>query len=227
MRYEGLCNTSVHRIHNIQFQINAALAKQTFKQHPTDRQLLLLSDLGFRCRFPPRIVKLVRWIPPDQGLVLNVDGASKGNPGPCGGGGCIRDSRGKLVLAFSFFYGVGSCLVAETWAMCDGIRLANEHGLSLSGIRTDSAALATSLCLPGVEVDWVSLRWWREINQHLTRNGVNVSHVYREANRVADALASFACHIKHNTVFHSPNDLPRACFGSLITDQMGLVSLRL
>lgn len=89
MRYEGLYNTPMHRIYNIQFQINVALAKQTFKQHHIGLQLKLLSDLAFNCRLPLRTIKHVRWIPSDQGLVLNVDGASKGNHGPCGGGGCV------------------------------------------------------------------------------------------------------------------------------------------
>ncbi|MQM14326.1 hypothetical protein Taro_047256, partial [Colocasia esculenta] len=53
-----------------------------------------------------------------EGFLLNVDGASKGNPGTCGGGGCIRDRSGNLKLAFAHNYGFGGSLVAErygTW----------------------------------------------------------------------------------------------------------------
>ncbi|MQL71213.1 hypothetical protein Taro_003538 [Colocasia esculenta] len=72
--------------------------------------------------------KLVRWIPPEHGLILNVDGSSKGNLRVCGGGGCIRDSKGNLMVAFAHYYGFGSSLVAEVRSLCDGIQLASEHG---------------------------------------------------------------------------------------------------
>ncbi|MQM02314.1 hypothetical protein Taro_035080 [Colocasia esculenta] len=66
---------------------------------------------------PIKAVKIVRWNPPLHGLLLNVDGASKGNPGPCGGGGIIRDTTGTMLVAFSHFYGAGSSLLAEVRAM--------------------------------------------------------------------------------------------------------------
>lgn len=35
--------------------------------------------------------RLVAWSPPSSGVLkFNVDGASKGNPGPCGAGGVIE-----------------------------------------------------------------------------------------------------------------------------------------
>ncbi|MQM13995.1 hypothetical protein Taro_046923 [Colocasia esculenta] len=41
------------------------------------------------------------------GYTLHVDGASKGNPGNCGEGGCIRDSDGNFFAGFAFAYGKG------------------------------------------------------------------------------------------------------------------------
>ncbi|MQM15947.1 hypothetical protein Taro_048900 [Colocasia esculenta] len=67
-------------------------------------------DLGFFIQPIVKQCKLVRWIPPLQGLVLNVDGASKGNPGPCGGGGLVRNGFGAVLLAFFHFYGTGNSL---------------------------------------------------------------------------------------------------------------------
>ncbi|MQM22166.1 hypothetical protein Taro_055214, partial [Colocasia esculenta] len=69
---------------------------------------------------------------------LNVDGAGKGNPGECGGGGCIRDRRGHVYVAFAHYYGFENSMLAETRALCDGLRLANMLGLRLSIVNSDS-----------------------------------------------------------------------------------------
>ncbi|MQM05964.1 hypothetical protein Taro_038782 [Colocasia esculenta] len=74
---------------------------------------------------------LVKWVPPSSDYSLNVDGASKGNPGISGGGGCVRDSRGNLLCAFAFSYAI-SVGQAPHWAVfpwwrgiCDMIRILN------------------------------------------------------------------------------------------------------
>ncbi|MQM04094.1 hypothetical protein Taro_036890 [Colocasia esculenta] len=40
-------------------------------------------------------------------------GASKRNPGTYGGGGCVKDSKGNLVLAFAHYYGFGGRLLLK------------------------------------------------------------------------------------------------------------------
>ncbi|MQM13042.1 hypothetical protein Taro_045964, partial [Colocasia esculenta] len=78
-----------------------------------DEYLNNIQSLGFSPKIKGTSFKLIRWIPPIRGLVLNVNGACKGNPGLCGGGACIRDSEGILLLTFAHFYGFGTSLVAE------------------------------------------------------------------------------------------------------------------
>ncbi|MQM21519.1 hypothetical protein Taro_054559 [Colocasia esculenta] len=65
---------------------------------------------------------------------LNVDGASKGNLGICGRGGCIPNSHGNVLVAFANFYGEGNNIIAETRALCDGLLLAHFLGVHLSAI---------------------------------------------------------------------------------------------
>ncbi|GJS34621.1 ALA-interacting subunit 3-like protein [Tanacetum coccineum] len=51
----------------------------------------------------------VRWVaPPLDWVLLNTDGASRGNLGEAGGGGILRDSRGCFIRAFAENYGGGS-----------------------------------------------------------------------------------------------------------------------
>ncbi|MQM00557.1 hypothetical protein Taro_033296 [Colocasia esculenta] len=125
---------------------------------------------------------------------LNVDGACKGNPGTCGGGGCIQDSNRDIHLGFAFFYGKGNSMTVEVHALCDGLRLAEHHGIPISTVNTDSLALIHSfnsnMC-PSWKCTW----WWRIVGSFLGKNNINLVHAFRETNRVADALASFACRL--------------------------------
>ncbi|MQL86849.1 hypothetical protein Taro_019382 [Colocasia esculenta] len=135
---------------------------------------------------------LPRWNPPQYGFSLNVDGACKGNPGPCGGCGCIRDSNGDIHLGFAFYYGQGNNMLAEVRALCDGLRLAEHRGLPISTVNSDSLALVHSfnsnMC-PSWKCTW----WWRIARSSLSKPNIKLVHVYLDTNRMADALTSYAC----------------------------------
>ncbi|MQL94423.1 hypothetical protein Taro_027075 [Colocasia esculenta] len=133
------------------------------------------------------MIKLVRWMPPINGYCLNVDGACKGNPGDYGGGGCIRDRGGSVLVAFAHFYGTGNSMVAESRAMCDGLRLADFLGIRLTVIYSDSLALVNSFT-SGRCPAWQVLRWWREAGVRMKEGSVSLRYCYRETNKVADDL---------------------------------------
>ncbi|MQL90605.1 hypothetical protein Taro_023199 [Colocasia esculenta] len=57
-----------------------SVSHEVFKSYSSDKHLKDLQSFGLFPTIKARTYKLVRWIPPDHGLVLNVDGASKGNP---------------------------------------------------------------------------------------------------------------------------------------------------
>ncbi|MQM19161.1 hypothetical protein Taro_052161 [Colocasia esculenta] len=171
-------------------------------------------------------IKLVRWIPPVYGLCLNVDGASKGNPGLSGGGGCIRDSNGNICLAFAFHYGFGNSLQAEVRALHDGLMLANEFGLSINQIYSDSALLVQSFTNNSLP-SWECARWWRPAFDTLRSLQTSCCHVFREANKVADALASYATSNHGNKIFTTFSSLPLACRGPATLDKTGLPYVRL
>ncbi|MQL90031.1 hypothetical protein Taro_022610 [Colocasia esculenta] len=145
---------------------------------------------------------------------LNVDGACKGNPGDCGGGGCIRDKHGTVVMAFSHFYGYGSSMLAEARALCDGLRLVELFGIRLSIINSDSMALVSSI-KSGRCPSWRAYHWWRDVQSTFNRNGFSLCHVYRESNQVADSLANLGCKTKENKVFWGASSLPHVCKGPL------------
>ncbi|MCD7450391.1 hypothetical protein HAX54_005735, partial [Datura stramonium] len=60
---------------------------------PTLMALLETYKLEISCR-------VVRWTPPPEGwLKCNIDGASKGNPGPSSVAFCIRNKEGDMLVA--------------------------------------------------------------------------------------------------------------------------------
>ncbi|MQM08027.1 hypothetical protein Taro_040877 [Colocasia esculenta] len=177
---------------DIKYATNVAVQCTIFKKESTQNQLSILLQFGFKPTVKLKVTKLVRWTPPKYGFSFNVDGACKGNPGPCGGGGCIRDSNGDIHLGFAFFYSQGNSMIAEIRALCDGLRLAKYHGLPISIVHSDSLALVHSLnsnrC-PSWKCTW----WWRVARSFLSKTTIQLVHAYRETNRVADALALYAC----------------------------------
>ncbi|GFY81999.1 hypothetical protein Acr_02g0002390 [Actinidia rufa] len=59
----------------------------------------------------------VGWKPPSTGMFkLNIDGASKGNPGKAGAGGLIRNHEGRWVAGFCHNIGTTNSLEAEVTA---------------------------------------------------------------------------------------------------------------
>ena len=77
------------------------------------------------CQVSSKIVIPVRWT---KSLVgwhkLNRDGASWGDPGKAGGGGVIKDYHGVWVKGFSRSIGHTTSVIAEWWALQDGLTLA-------------------------------------------------------------------------------------------------------
>ncbi|MQM13678.1 hypothetical protein Taro_046604 [Colocasia esculenta] len=196
-------------IRSINLHIGLALGKMMFKTDHSLATYQILHSYGFTYHIAAKRMKLVCWIPPLVDFCLNVDGASKGNPGFCGGGGCIRDKRGTILLAFANFYGVGNNIIAETRALCDGLRLAHFLVVRLSAIYSDSSTLLYSI-QQGKCSNWHIQRWWRPARDLLQGNATILSHVFRETNQVADRLANHAISSMCNESFllvewdHSP-----------------------
>ncbi|MQL89243.1 hypothetical protein Taro_021818 [Colocasia esculenta] len=117
-------------IADIRYAINVALQGVTFKQECAANSLAILQTFGFKPKVKLKAPKIVRWIPPQHGVCLNVDGACMGNPGPCSGGGSMRNSAGDILLGFAFYYGYGDSLLTEVRALADGLRLAKLHGFN-------------------------------------------------------------------------------------------------
>ncbi|KAJ1378408.1 Ribonuclease H-like superfamily [Sesbania bispinosa] len=87
--------------------------------------LQFLNEAGTTTAAPPR---LVSWIPPSEGVALNSDGNSFGNPGNAGFGGLLRDADGAWLFGFYGTIGLADSLLAELLDLLMGLSVGWNKG---------------------------------------------------------------------------------------------------
>ena len=129
-----------------------------------------------------------------QRLVIEADGASRGNPGDAAGGAVVIDPlTGAVIASAGILCGVASNNVAEYRGMIEGVRTALEIAPSAAlHIRMDSKLV----------VEQMSGRWKikhpdmqtlaKEARELLAGRAVTFEWVPREENSRADAAANRA-----------------------------------
>ncbi|KAK9991108.1 hypothetical protein SO802_026093 [Lithocarpus litseifolius] len=145
------------------------------------------------------VIMSVKWNKPLDGwFKLNTDGASIGNPGKAGGGGLIRDSSGNWVKGFSRSIGIGTSILAEFWALRDGLSLAVHLGIQNLEVELDARVVVDLISSNShSNAAYTSLL----VDCRLLLNRIplaRVNHVFREANHCADALAKNGCMLEED-----------------------------
>jgi len=77
----------------------------------------------------------------DQGLIVYIDGASRGNPGPAGIGIAVSGNKGDPLAEESAYIGETTNNVAEYRALLAALEKAKEMGALRVEVRTDSELL--------------------------------------------------------------------------------------
>ena len=126
-------------------------------------------------------------------ITINVDGASRGNPGPSGIGYVIRDEAGRVIEQGGEFIGFATSRMAEYYAMRKGINRALELGYASVKFISDSLMVVNQLS--GVfsvkNQDIVPI--YNDIIEKLSRfDAVSFKHVPRSENAIADHEANGA-----------------------------------
>jgi ribonuclease HI len=124
-------------------------------------------------------------------LVVNCDGASRGNPGPAGAGAVLATPDGQIVAEIAEGLGETTNNVAEYTAVIHGLQRAQELGARDVLLRSDSQLLVNQLT-GRYRVKTAHLvplaRRARELVAGFDR--VRFEHVRREFNAEADRLAN-------------------------------------
>jgi ribonuclease HI len=126
-------------------------------------------------------------------MIVNIDGGSRGNPGPAGYGVRFTDDAGAVVAEFSGAIGVATNNVAEYRGLLAALRHAKEHGYTNLTVRSDSLLLVCQMRgeykvkNPGLQALHGEAR---RLVWELGR--VRFEHVRRAFNADADRLANEA-----------------------------------
>jgi ribonuclease HI len=131
--------------------------------------------------------------PPPGVHVANIDGASRGNPGPASYAVVLRDPAGQVVLEFAKKLGRETNNVAEYYALLAALDYARSHGITALRVRSDSELLVRQM-QGRYRVKSPELKQLHERASKLAREleYFKIEHVRREMNSDADRLANVA-----------------------------------
>lgn len=126
-------------------------------------------------------------------LTINIDGGSRGNPGPAGAGVVVRDERGRALFEGGFFLGELTNNGAEYNALLHALRIAAGWPDAELVILSDSELLVRQITgeYRVRSADLAPL--FDQAQRQLLRRGQwQIRHVRREHNARADELANRA-----------------------------------
>lgn len=131
--------------------------------------------------------------PPGGVYIANIDGASRGNPGPASYALILKDPSGKVVFQLGKKLGRQTNNVAEYYGLLAALDYAAGHGIKALRIRSDSELLVRQV-KGQYKVKSADLKPLHERALKLARQleYFVIEHVLREMNREADALANQA-----------------------------------
>jgi len=123
----------------------------------------------------------------------NIDGGSRGNPGPASYGVVIRNPRGEVVAKLKKYIGRMTNNVAEYYGLIAALDYAQSHGIRALRVESDSELLVRQM-RGQYKVKSPELRplFERARKMAQTFASYKIEHVYREQNAEADALANEA-----------------------------------
>jgi ribonuclease HI len=124
---------------------------------------------------------------------VNIDGGSRGNPGPAAYGVLVRDPRGEIVARLKKYIGNNTNNVAEYFGLIAALDYAQNHGIRALRIESDSELLVKQM-RGQYKVKSEELRPLFERAKKMSQGfeSFRINHVYREQNREADALVNQA-----------------------------------
>ncbi|MFC1961775.1 ribonuclease HI family protein [Chloroflexota bacterium] len=128
-----------------------------------------------------------------QSLIINVDGAARGNPGPAAIGAIIRDKQGNIIAHVSKRIGMTTNNQAEYRAIIAALEKAVSLGARQATVYSDSELMVRQIN-GRYKVKNTALR---PLYQDVVRligslEDFKISHIPRQQNAEADKLANMA-----------------------------------
>lgn len=124
-------------------------------------------------------------------LFINVDGGSRGNPGPGASGWIIKDKNGKVLVKEGLFFKECTNNQAEFTALKMALKAASEYGKCSLIIKADSQLMVRQY-LGEYKIKNPELQILMGEIKKLAQNfkQITITHVPREQNKEADAICN-------------------------------------
>ncbi|KZV58097.1 hypothetical protein F511_38525 [Dorcoceras hygrometricum] len=227
-------NNSKHRhimlrpvaiIRNIRYYIATACTTDLIKAEHWKGWSSLAQDFHVRVGGCVRtLVSLITWSKPSAPwFKLNTDGC-RSNQGLIATGGLIRDPGGCVQLAFHGFLGEGSIIKAELSAILQGLIICKQHQFFPVWIETESAVAL--LIINSDHSSWELRHILTRIKDIRANHPTFITHIHREGNAPADALASLGMQ-KQTYEEITCSTLDKRIAGLCKMDQLGCPNMRI
>ncbi|GAC1443890.1 MAG: hypothetical protein NVSMB52_02720 [Chloroflexota bacterium] len=132
-------------------------------------------------------------MPESRDLIIETDGASRGNPGLAGAGVIILNARGQRIETFQKFLGVTTNNQAEYHALIEGLRAVARHSPASVTVRMDSELVVKQMTgVYRVRHPEILPLFQQAVEAVQSLPSVKFVHVPRERNPGADQLANTA-----------------------------------
>ncbi len=126
-------------------------------------------------------------------IIVETDGASRGNPGLSGAGVIVKDERGHRIETIQKFLGVGTNNQAEYKALIEGLRAAQRHAPDEVTVQMDSELVVKQMTGQYRVRNPEIFALYSEAMELVAGFGsVKFVHVLRERNPGADRVANMA-----------------------------------
>ncbi|XP_057809094.1 uncharacterized protein LOC131023567 [Salvia miltiorrhiza] len=160
--------------------------------HNSCDDLLVVKNIGVRPRaYPsPEFINVYWWPPVNNWIKVNTDGSALGAPGKIGAGGVFRDKFSWVRGCFHVKGGIGFAFEAELLAVITAIQIAHARHWRQLWIESDSTYIVHLRHERSTSVPWRFAAIWKRILLLLKDFQIQISHIYREGNKVADILAA-------------------------------------
>jgi len=123
-------------------------------------------------------------------LIINIDGASRGNPGPGASAWVIKDAKGKLIVKEGLFFKQCTNNRAEFTALKMALSKAAELGAASVKVRSDSLLLVKQFSGEYKIKNPDLKQLMSEIKLVAAKMKVSLNHVPREQNKEADLVCN-------------------------------------
>jgi len=133
-------------------------------------------------------------------FIIYSDGGARGNPGPAGIGAVLKNEKGEIVATVSEYIGEATNNIAEYKAIIAAIKKAKELNATELNCYLDSELVVKQLKKEyKVKNQGLAPLYIKIYNLSQSFKKITYTHIRRELNKEADALANEAMDKNKNT----------------------------